>query len=1041
MQDSIATRETDFLGTSTWAKYLGLLALIIGAGFLSSGVVTWLAANWAGFSKFQKLYGTQAIFVLMLLLSMGFYWYQKHKLKSPNFALPSAVMTFIGAVLIGALFALIGQTYQTGADLWQLFAVWTALQVPLLLALPNVAAFILFAVTTHVSFALFIQQENYFSYSDYIVDLIYIAISLVFLLISEVFSQRLHDSQWRVLPKLAALGVGVAILMGALSSYDWVKQYALIGILLGGIGMFVYRRWRFDLSIFVLSMLLVVFCVLYLILSSAGIDEAALYLTAFLLVIAGIIGVIYGLNVWRQRVILGHAKIDDIPWVLQAFFLIVVMIAAIIVVALLFFSAGLERLYVPALLFIVLGLAIKFRQKLAGHPSSVEASSESAVVSHETNGLILNLLSQAFIALGVAMLFVDTFFLSIERYGLYSFSNNSLSGVSMNALLFALLCIVLFFLVKATWLRVLMTVLFSWTLFTLILPPLYLNAVLGINSDELGYGNYAEPEFMRRLLFIHNIWFLLVPICLFLGYRYQAFGRRSRALFWALSLYTLASFVFGSAQMSLFGGIGAQALESRFDTLGEVKSLWFYLGGQLFENLSLYGLPSYLIVLAPVVLTYLLGRSLPLMPRVMSCLVVLALSIMWSGNAAVLFALSLLLVAYQMRSYKVFALALLAGTGFLALHYFSMHIPLLHKSYILLISGLLLLSLLALWYVWFERRQVMMAEGSMESLPVHSKREYLPLGLIGLCLVVVLGLANYKTTQYEGVLKHGESVILELEPVDPRSLMQGDYMELGFSLTDDIYHLLSGRLEESNDGFERTGVSLKGYALLRKDERGVARLCRLSNTIPGDFADCEPGLLIPYTLNDRWPYVSLPSHQYFFAEGAGSYFALARFGEFRVTSEGVALLVGLLDKDLQPMQAPEDMQEWIKQNQAELDRAWNTTGTEVQIETPAPPAMPDPEVQIEAPPSPPPSREVVPEIEAAPPVIEAPPSSGAVAPQLEAPPSSIDTADQAVNAAAAAVIAAEAAQEVDAVTQAAQEAQAAAIEAANAAAPEPNATP
>lgn len=1025
MQNSIATKEQRFLGTSSWAKYLGLLALIIGAGFLSSGIVTWLAANWSGFSKFQKLYGTQTVFALLLLLSMGFYWYQKHKLKSPNFAVPSAVMAFIGAVLIGALFALIGQIYQTGADLWQLFALWTVLQIPLLLALPNVAAFILFAVTTHVSFALFIKQENYFLYADYIVDLIYIAISLVFLLISEVFSQRLHDSQWRVLPKLAAIGVVIAILMGALSSYDWLKQYAVIGIVLGSIGMFVYRRWRFDLSIFVLSMLLVVFCVLYLILSSAGIDEAALYLTAFLLVITGIIGVIYGLNVWRQRLILGHAKLEEIPWVLQAFFLIVVMLASIIVVALLFFSAGLERLYVPALLFIVLGLAIKYRHKLAGHPSSVEATSESAVVSHETNSLILDLLSQAFIALGVAMLFVDTFFLSIESYGLYSYSNNSLNGVSMNALLFALLCIVLFFLVKATWLRVLMTVLFSWTLFTLILPPLYLDAVLGIKLDELGYGNYAEPEFMRRLLFIHNIWFLLVPICLFLGYRYQESGHRSRALFWALSLYTLASFVFGSAQMSLFGGIGAQTLESRFGTLGEVKSLWFYLGGQLFENLSLYGLPSYLILLSPVVLTYLLGHSLPLMPRVLSCLVVLVLSIMWSGNAAVLFALALLLVAYRMRSYKVFALALLAGTGFLALHYFSMHIPLLHKSYILLISGLLLLALLVIWYVWFERRQVSMSEAATESLLVRSKRQYLPLGLIGLCLIVVLGLANYKTAQYEGVLTQGESVILELAPVDPRSLMQGDYMELSFSLTSDIYDLLSGRLEENYDGFEHKSVSPKGYALLRKDERGVARLCRLSDSVPGDFADCDPGLLMPYTLKDNWPYVSLPSHQFFFAEGAGAYFTQAGFGEFRVTSDGVALLVGLLDKDLQPMQAPEDMQEWLKQNQEEIDRVWVTPESEVQIETTAPP-LPSREVgpEIEAAP---------PIIEAAPPVIEAPPSSGAVAPELGVPPPSIDAPDQAVNTAAAATITSEAAQEANPTLQ-----ETAPSQEAN---PESNATP
>jgi uncharacterized membrane-anchored protein len=47
-------------------------------------------------------------------------------------------------------------------------------------------------------------------------------------------------------------------------------------------------------------------------------------------------------------------------------------------------------------------------------------------------------------------------------------------------------------------------------------------------------------------------------------------------------------------------------------------------------------------------------------------------------------------------------------------------------------------------------------------------------------LVLVLGVANYDIWQKQQVVDNGQQVLLKLRPVDPRSLMQGDFMRLRY---------------------------------------------------------------------------------------------------------------------------------------------------------------------------------------------------------------------------------------------------------------------
>ena len=47
-------------------------------------------------------------------------------------------------------------------------------------------------------------------------------------------------------------------------------------------------------------------------------------------------------------------------------------------------------------------------------------------------------------------------------------------------------------------------------------------------------------------------------------------------------------------------------------------------------------------------------------------------------------------------------------------------------------------------------------------------------------LLLLLGYLNWSIYQKEQTLRDGQLVLFELAPVDPRSLMQGDYMSLRY---------------------------------------------------------------------------------------------------------------------------------------------------------------------------------------------------------------------------------------------------------------------
>ncbi len=142
--------------------------------------------------------------------------------------------------------------------------------------------------------------------------------------------------------------------------------------------------------------------------------------------------------------------------------------------------------------------------------------------------------------------------------------------------------------------------------------------------------------------------------------------------------------------------------------------------------------------------------------------------------------------------------------------------------------------------------------------------------LLAIAVVLVLGAVNWSIVAKERIKTQGERIFLALAPVDPRSLMQGDYMALRFEIASNI------------------PTEAEGSAPLFVDERGIATLNHSPDTAR---------LRIRYRVRNGQ--VWLGTNAYFFEEGSAERYQGARYGEFRVDRDsGEAVLVGLADENL-----------------------------------------------------------------------------------------------------------------------------------------------
>jgi uncharacterized membrane protein len=127
-----------------WRWFLDRLALWLGVALCAAGVICFIAANWEHIGKFARLYGMQALLVAAVAIAA----------RLGLARLGGQAALWLAMVLLGGLLALIGQMYQTGADTWELFALWAALALPWAFAGRHAALWLLWVAIANIALGL-----------------------------------------------------------------------------------------------------------------------------------------------------------------------------------------------------------------------------------------------------------------------------------------------------------------------------------------------------------------------------------------------------------------------------------------------------------------------------------------------------------------------------------------------------------------------------------------------------------------------------------------------------------------------------------------------------------------------------------------------------------------------------------------------------------------------------------------------------------------------------------------------------------------------
>ena len=876
--------NTTGLFNLSWQRYLNLLFLLLTIGFLTSGVVTLIAANLDYFSDLAKIYGLQTLLVVTVVL--GIYCFiresrrqAKEKLKWKTYSL-----FFVVSVLIGGLFALVGQTYQTGADVWQLFAVWTLCQLPFLLLFPNVASALLFAATANVAFYLFNEQNSHNSMCYAVL------INAGLLVISELFSKAFHDQHWRILPKVF-LVLTFASLFGLIVIYDvYFYAYAwgelgrsplssLIIAIPALITLYVYQKYRFDFINLIISViaLLGAYCFLASLLIHDVEEGGVLGLIGFTFTVMAI-------NWLVKRYKREYPNSKKFHWAISILWVVALLIAVVTIGIWLFFSFGLEES--GALVFGILLFVVAL---------FITLNKETDEQSKNLAGLFF-LIANSFLGFYLLVKF-DNLFLLLG----YEFSEDSNFGIFISALIFTVIIIVSYKLMPNSLVRILLVtqLLVFWQI-----------------SYNLYFHNYSLNN-----TWFNNAWFnkiqLLISIALFYWVMRpnQSARIHLKPIVWGIVLFSLwisvPSYMVPSYMAFPLVDYGLIDTDVSSDVMPadamSLDNVLQVLSGQFWPHFQFdVSHILYLLVCALPLIVYALMNKHSESKHTEAVLILLALSLFalgFVGIPVILYLTALLLLVYWTDSRAFFGLLVFAFVVYLGGFYYQLSIPLLYKG-VLLVSFAVIFAIVTLF---LHARYKTPSQSAVENHSVFKA----PIWLVGVFVIALLGAVNYKVQQFEDVLATGKPVVLKIAPVDPRSLMQGDYMVLNYAILSEFQQ--SQFLSESNESLESNesidageanetiGIDesspsgKKAYILVHLDKNHVATFCEEQSEIPTDFKHCTPNVYLPIRYKGWLP--ELPSQDYFFAEGKGEHYAQAEYAEYRF-KDGILLLARLLDKDL-----------------------------------------------------------------------------------------------------------------------------------------------
>ena len=172
-------KQEIYSNKEAWQKFLKLFFISLGVSFTTAGIIFFFAYNWADLHKFIKIGLVESLIVITTLIVV----FSKLNLDFKNILLTGA------SILVGVLFAVFGQIYQTGANAYDFFLGWTMF-ITLWVLISNFAPlWLVFITLVNTTIILYSEQVAH-DWSEVFVSALLFGINILFLIIA-LFSKKI----------------------------------------------------------------------------------------------------------------------------------------------------------------------------------------------------------------------------------------------------------------------------------------------------------------------------------------------------------------------------------------------------------------------------------------------------------------------------------------------------------------------------------------------------------------------------------------------------------------------------------------------------------------------------------------------------------------------------------------------------------------------------------------------------------------------------------------------------------------------------------
>jgi len=257
--DAAFRAEKIYPDAPAWTQFAKIFTIGLGATFFILGVIFFFAFNWDELHKFVKLGIVEALVIIpvaIIILTDVDDYFKK-------------ILLTVASVLTGTIFAVFGQVYQTGANAYDLFLIWTIAITVWVIIADFQPLYLFYIALLNTTFALACVQTN-LDLDVYTVFSILFAINALAALGLHYFAYRKKIdslSLWfdKVLALIVLLAVSIPTVVGIFSDLkpEYIATLLILVVTFGfGIWYAVLKKRLFYIALIGTFAVLILACLI-----------------------------------------------------------------------------------------------------------------------------------------------------------------------------------------------------------------------------------------------------------------------------------------------------------------------------------------------------------------------------------------------------------------------------------------------------------------------------------------------------------------------------------------------------------------------------------------------------------------------------------------------------------------------------------------------------------------------------------------------------------------------------------------------------------